>query len=307
MRKYLFLLLVVVAAGLLGYYQLNPGEQAVVRTFGRASDPVTQTGPHWRIPFIQKVTTEKVDEIKRIELGFRTVNDASEGKKAEYVDVPEEALMLTADNQVAEVELVIQYKVADLVQYLFAARDREKLMRDTAESVLRQVVAQTELDSILTSGKNEVQMLVFNYLQRIYKDDYNLGIQVTGAQLQDVYPPEPVRAAFKSVTDALEEKQREINLAEAYKNERIPRARGEAAKLTTDAQAYKLTVLGQAKGETARFEQLQARYATSKEVTRNRLYMDMAEKVLSEADSIYVMEKGQAVPFIPLDKGVEGK
>lgn len=286
-----------------GVYTVNSGEEAVVLMFGRHVATVRTGGLKWHIPApFETVHKERVAEVKRMEFGFRTVREGSKTENAKYQEVPEEALMLTGDENLAYVETIVQYRIADIEKYLFNVDDQEGTFRVAAESAIRRVIANHTFDEALTDNKLGIQQEIKSDLQAIV-DKYGFGITVTAVQLQDVSPPAEVDQAFKDVASAREDKASKINEAMSYANEKIPVARGEAAKMLNDAEAYKQARINQAKGDTAMFTQLLEKYRMGKDVTRTRLYLETLEEVFPKAEIYIVNDQGETIKFLPLGPG----
>ena len=217
---------------LTGIYVVGPDEVGVVQTFGKYSR-AAQSGLNYHFPFpIEKVSTPKVTEVKRIEIGFRTVG------KNQYQTIARESLMLTGDENIVDAEMIVQYKIKDPVAYTINFIETELTVRQAGEASLSTVVVRHNIDEALTSGKFMIQEEAKELIQSIL-DKYNTGILVVAVQLQDVSPPEQVIAAFKDVASAKEDKNRMINLAEGYRNDIIPKARGEAQAGIREAEGYK--------------------------------------------------------------------
>ena len=220
--------------------------------------------------------------------------------------------MITGDENLVDVQAVIQYKISDLRNYLFAVddpgeRDRNVepgepdgvTLRDITETALRQVVGKRNIDDVLTTQKAEVQDEVLLLMRRLTAD-YSTGIEVIAVRLQNVNPPVQVQDAFDDVTRAREERDRIINLADAYKESEIPRARGEAAKITEAAEAFKQGRIARAKGEAEGFKKLLESYEKSPEVTRQRLYLEMVERVFPELNK-YIIDDGSILPLLDIE------
>ena len=269
-----------------GFYTVDSGEEAVVMRFGRHVDTVVTSGLKWRIPIIDDVWKVKVSEVKRLELGFRTVK---EGANAQYKEVPQESLMLTGDENLVNVETIVQYRIVDIEKFLFDIDDGVAALRAAAESSVRRVIANHPMDASLTENKSGIQQEIRDDLQSI-SDKYGLGILITAVQLQDVYPPEEVNAAFKDVASAREDRASFINQAETYANEVIPRARGNAAELINKAQAFKEQRIAEATGDVALFNEILAEYKLGKEVTRTRLYLEVMEEILPDIQ-VYIVDE----------------
>ena len=242
----------------------------------------------------------QVSEVKRLELGFRTVK---EGANAQYKEVPQESLMLTGDENLVNVETIVQYRIVDIEKFLFDIDDGVAALRAAAESSVRRVIANHPMDASLTENKSGIQQEIRDDLQSI-SDKYGLGILITAVQLQDVYPPEEVNAAFKDVASAREDRASFINQAETYANEVIPRARGNAAELINKAQAFKEQRIAEATGDVALFNEILAEYKLGKEVTRTRLYLEVMEEILPDIQVYIVDEQGNTLKWLPLGGGI---
>jgi len=263
-----------------GIYIVRPGEQGVVRRFGRALDEVKQPGPHYHWPWpIEKVDKPKVEQVRRIEIGFETV---SPGPPARYDFHTEESLMLTGDEQIIDAQIIVQYKIKDAAEYLFNVRNLEGpqgTIKDAAEVALRQVVGKRPIDDVLIGEKAPVEIDIRELLQEIM-DKYEGGIKITEVKLQTVQPPKEVAAAFSDVVSAKEDKEKLIQEAEGYKEDILPKARGEARSIVLAAEAYKEEKIKRAQGDVAKFLAVLTEYEKAKEVTRKRLYLETMEQVL---------------------------
>ena len=270
-----------------GIYFVAPDEVGVVKRFGKAVRSTTP-GPHYRIPApIETVLRPKVTQVRRIEIGFRTIGDRQLGKVRAVTD---ESLMLTKAENIVNLSFIVQYRINDAEAYLFNVRDQDKTVKDAAEAAMRETAGENELDDILTEGKFKVQQDTKTTLQRIL-DDYKAGIHIVAVQLQDVYPPDEVMAAFKDVASAKEDKAKMVNDAHGYSNDILPKAKGKASQIVNDAIAYKEAKIISAEGDASRFLQILEQYRTAKEVTRERLYIEMMEEILPGMDKIIVSEK----------------
>lgn len=272
------------------FFIVAADEQGVVKRFGKYNR-TEKPGIHFKLPWlVEKVQKPKVTEVKRIEIGFRTIDP---GPPASYRHIPEESLMLTGDLNIVSSEFIVQYRIKNAEEYLFNVKDPETTIRDAAEAAKRQVVGDKEVDYILTVGKAEIQEQVRSLLQEIM-DSYGAGIHIVAVQLQDVEPPKPVIGAFKDVASAKEDKDKYINQAEAYRNEIIPTAQGEAQKLLNEAEAYKAEKINRAKGEADRFTKILDETKKNEDVTRKRLYLETMESVLSGMDKFIVDSKNSS-------------
>ena len=269
---------------LTGIYVVGPDEVGVVRTFGEFTR-VTQSGLNWKFPSpIETANTPKVTEVKRIEFGFRSL------KNGQYRTVEKESLMLTGDENIVDAEMIVQYKIKDPVKYLFNIVEPELTVREAAEASLRTVVGRNKIDETLTTGKYTIQEETKEQVQSIL-DKYESGIHIVAVQLQDVSPPKEVIGAFKDVASAKEDKNRMINQAEGYRNDVIPKARGEAEAMIRDAEGFKESRIKRAEGDATKFTTILKEYNKAKSITEKRLYLETMEKVLPGIDKIIVPDK----------------
>ena len=281
-----------------GIYIVGPDEVGVVRTFGKFTR-VVQSGLNWKFPApIEVVNTPKVTEVKRIEIGFRSL------KNGQYRTVEKESLMLTGDENIVDAEMIVQYKIKDPVAYLFRIVGPELTVREAAEASLRTVVGRNKIDETLTTGKFTIQEETKSQLQSIL-DKYNSGIHVVAVQLQDVSPPKEVIGAFKDVASAKEDKNRMINQAEGYRNDVIPKARGEGEAMIRDAEGFKESRIKRAEGDAAKFTTILKEYRKAKSITEKRLYLETMEKVLPDIEKIIVPDKdsGNMLNLLNLNPG----
>lgn len=259
----------VVAWGATGFYTVQPGEEAVLRRFGQFNS-LAGPGLHWFLPnpIGNRVVVRK-DEIRRLELGFRG-----------GTSVPAESLMITGDENIVDAQLLVQYDIKDSAAFLFNVVDPDGItMRDVAETSLRQVVGSRDIDNVLTIGKEDVQAKTRILLQGLL-DTYGAGIDIVQVQLQNVNPPSQVQDAFDDVVRAKEDKERIINLSEAYEEEILPTARGEAARSIENAQAFKAQRVNLAIGQAERFIAILSEYRKAPDITRQRLYLEAMEEIL---------------------------
>jgi membrane protease subunit HflK len=292
----LIAVILVIWIALDSIYIIQPAQRGVVLRFGKYVDTL-QPGPSIRLPRpIEQVTRVDVDRIRTVEVGYRS----NEGRQ--QVAVLSEASMLTEDENIVDVKLAVQYKVKSPVDYLFHDRDPDMTIRDATESAIREVVGKSKMDFVLKEGRSEVAARTKELLQTIL-DRYDNGLLVTSVNLQDAQPPEQVQEAFFDAIRAREDQDRLINEAEAYANEVIPKARGGAARITEDANAYKAKVIDTAKGDASRFTQILKAYQQAPAVTRERMYLESLEQVLSDSSKVLVdVEKGSNLLYLPLDK-----
>lgn len=285
---------IVIALYLLsGFYVVQPGEKGVVLLFGKVSS-ITGPGLRYRLPrpFMEAITVD-VATVRRAEIGFRS--DPTRTRA-----VPQEALMLTGDENIVDVQLIVQYVVNDPIKFLFGAQSPETALKASAEVALRGVVGENTIDYTMTSGRMEVQKKVELYLQRLL-DNYNTGLLVVQARLLAVDPPGQVQEAFHDVVRAWEDRERLIKEADGYREDVIPKARGMAQQEIREAEAYKAQRVIRAKGDAARFDQLRKEYVKAPEVTRQRLYLESVERFLPKTRK-FIMEGGESrvLPLLPL-------
>ncbi|MFQ5451270.1 MAG: FtsH protease activity modulator HflK [Nitrospinaceae bacterium] len=276
------------------FYFVEPDEEGVVTTFGEFSR-ITQPGLHFKFPSpIEHAMTPKVRKIRRAEIGFRA------GPGGPVQKVPAESLMLTGDQNIIDIHLVVQYRISDAVGYLFNVRRPNKLVRDAAETVIRGIIGNKNIDEALTTGKAEVQILTQERVQALL-DRFKAGIQVTTVQLQDVNPPEQVAAAFKDVVSAREDKERMINEAQGYRNAVIPEARGRAAQIIRQAEGYREEKIKTAEGDAKRFLLQFQEYKKAPDITRKRIYLETMEEIFPTVQK-YIMgdQRGGVLPILPL-------
>ncbi|MXZ08221.1 MAG: FtsH protease activity modulator HflK [Gemmatimonadetes bacterium] len=287
-----------------GIYTVRQDEQAVVFRFGQAvslEDPGIHY--HWPTP-IERIEKERVSEVKRLEVGFRTISVTPTPR---YQKVSAESAMLTGDENIVDVELIVQYRIRDLENYLFQVNDQRKAIKDVTEAALRQVVGQRTIDEALTEGKLEIQEEILKQVQEVL-DLYQIGVRVDQAKLQTVSVPQEVDHAFKDVANAREDKERLRNEAEAYRNDIIPKTRGEAERMIREAEAYKVERVKRSQGDADRFVEVLKEYRNAKDVTETRMYLETMEKILPSIQK-YVVEsdgKGGILNVLNLQKPLGG-
>ncbi|MDD4953065.1 MAG: FtsH protease activity modulator HflK, partial [Desulfovibrionaceae bacterium] len=248
-----------------GIYIVDPDEIGVVTRFG-AYNMTTPPGPHYHIPYpVESVDTPKVTRIRRTEIGYRSLSrDRNRPfEQGQTKDVPEEALTLTGDENIVNVQFIVQYMIKDPMHYLFNVSEQENTVKSAAEAAMREVIGKSKIDAALTTGKLDIQNQTLALMQNIL-DRYSSGIRVVAVQLQNVHPPDEVVDAFKDVASAREDKSRYINEADAYRNDLLPKARGQAAIIQNQAEAYKESKIRQAKGDAARFLSVVREYNKAK-------------------------------------------
>jgi modulator of FtsH protease HflK len=294
----IILLFVWLASGL---YRVGPDEQGVVLRFGKFIK-TTQPGLHYHIPVpIETVETPKVTKVNRIDIGFRSERDSGFSTGGGVADVPQESLMLTGDENIVNIDFSVFWVIKDAGKFLFEIQDPEGTVKAAAETAMREVIAKSDIQPILTEGRAKIEVETQEIIQSIL-DEYQSGIQVTQVQTQKADPPDQVIDAFRDVQAARADMERSKNEAEAYANDVIPRARGEAAKIMQAAEAYKQKVVAASEGEASRFISIYNEYAKAKEVTQERMYLETMEKVLADIDKVIIEKNAGSgvVPYLPL-------
>ena len=292
------LLFVWLASGL---YRVLPDEQGVVLRFGKFIK-TTQPGLNYHIPFpVEAIETPKVTKVNRIDIGFRSERDNGFSSGGGVADVPQESLMLTGDENIVNIDFSVFWVIKDAGKFLFEIQDPEGTVKAAAETAMREVIAKSDIQPILTEGRAKIELETQGIIQAIL-DEYNSGIEVTQVQTQKADPPDQVIDAFRDVQAARADMERSKNEAEAYANDVIPRARGEAAKIMQAAEAYKQKVVAASEGEASRFVSIFNEYDKAKEVTQERMYLETMEKVLADIDKVIIEKNAGSgvVPYLPL-------
>ena len=291
-----------------GVYTVGPEEQGALRTFGRFV-AIADQGLHWHWPSpIGVRNIVPVTNTRRLELGFRS---AANGTSTTPVQIESE--MITGDENIVDVQAVIQYRISNLRSFLFEVDDpgdpdrgvaaglpEGETLRDIAETAVRQVVGARNIDDVLTTEKEQVQASVLEKMRQLSRD-YNTGIDILQVLLQNVNPPAEVQDAFEDVVRAREDRERDINLAEAYKASQIPQATGAAAQIVEEADGFKRGRIERARGEAEGFEAILSSYEISPNVTRTRLYLEALERILAGTSKIVINSGSNALPLLPLD------
>jgi len=298
-------ILVLIILGLVwlasGLYRVLPDEQGVVLRFGKFVK-TTQPGLNYHIPVpIESVITPKVTKVNRIDIGFRSERDSGFSSSGGVADVPQESLMLTGDENIVNIDFSVFWVIKDAGNFLFKIQDPEGTVKAAAETAMREVIARSNIQSILTEGRSVIENDTQEIIQKIL-DEYTSGIQITQVQTQKADPPDQVIDAFRDVQAARADMERSKNEAEAYANDVIPRARGEAQKILQAAEAYKKEVVAKAEGEASRFLAIYNEYRNAKSVTQERMYLETMEKVLADIDKVIIEKNAGSgvVPYLPL-------
>ena len=264
-----------------GFYKVEEAERAVVFRFGQHVE-TTQKGLHWHLP----VPIESVEKVDVTKVYTITINST----------------MLTQDENIVDIHGTVQYQIDNAEKYLFNVRGPEISLSQVTESALRESIGRSKMDFVITEGRGEIAIQVKGIIQDIV-NNYQTGLTIFKVNIQSAKPPEAVKDAFDDVTQAREDEERFKNEAEAYRNEVLPKARGASARMREEADAYKNEVIARAEGEAERFEQLLKEYKKAPQITRERLYLDMMESVLSNSSKVMVdVEGGNNLLYLPLDK-----
>jgi membrane protease subunit HflK len=280
----------------LGFYKVNTDESAVVLYFGKFH-AVTTSGLNYHIPYpIGRVVKQSVSKVNTEEFGFASISKDKRNFDAE-------SLMLTGDENIVDIEFQLQWQVSDIKDFVFNIAEPNQTIRKTAESAMREIIARTPIVNALSDGKSKIEQETKALLQQIL-DSYNAGVRIVLVQLRRVDPPAQVIDAFRDVQTAKADKEKEINEAQAYANDIIPRARGSASQITQQAEAYKKEVVTNAEGEAGRFLSIYDQYSKSKRVTKKRIYLETMEKLYRDTDKI-IIDKNAAkstVTYLPLNE-----
>jgi membrane protease subunit HflK len=298
-----FILLLIIFAGIwaaTGFYRVNPQQQGVVLRFGEWVR-TTAPGLHYHIPFpVETVLTPEVTRDNRIEIGYRDVGGSSSSRR----DIADESQMITGDENIVDIDFVVFWRVSDAGQYLFNLAEPDETIKVAAEAVMREIIGRTTIQTVLTEGRQEIQVQARQQLQDLL-DEYKAGVRVRDVQLLAVDPPADVIDAFNEVQRARQDRDKLKNQADAFRNDIVPRARGEAAQLVAEAQAYEAEVVNRATGDASRFDQVYKAYLQNKDVTKERIYIETIEKILSNVDKIIIDESSSGngvVPYLPLNE-----
>jgi membrane protease subunit HflK len=295
------LLILVVLWLMSGFYRVNPQQQGVVLRFGEWTS-TTSPGLHYHLPYpIESVMTPEVTRDNCIDVGFRTLGrDGTNGRR----DVASESQMITGDENIVDIDFVVFLRIGDAGQYLLKLADTVETAKVAAEAVMREVIGGVDIQFALTDGRQQIQQLVKQRLQTLI-NDYEAGIIVRDVQLLAVDPPADVIDAFNEVQRARQDRDRLKNEAEAYRNDVVPRARGEAAQIVAEAEAYAAEVVSRSEGDASRFQQIYDAYLMSKDVTKERIYIETLEEILGNVNKIIIDQDASGsgvVPFLPLSE-----
>jgi len=289
-----FVIFLIIAVWLAsGFYIVDEGKRGVVLRLGKYLE-TTMPGPRWHVPYpFEAVEVVNVSGVRTVEVGYR-----GNPKNKQ----PQEALMLTDDENIVDVQFAIQYTLKSPEDYLFNNRNPDDNVLQAAETSIREVVGKSRMDFVLNQGRSEIAARVKLSMQQIL-DRYHAGINITTVNLQGVQAPEQVQAAFEDVVRAGQDRERFKNEGQAYANDVVPKARGVASRLFEEANGYRQSVISTAQGDAARFRQILAEYEKAPQVTRERIYLDTMQQILSSTSKVVVDQKGgQNLLYLPIDK-----
>jgi membrane protease subunit HflK len=281
-----------------GFYRVQPDEQGIVMRFG-AYVARTDPGLNWHLPApIESVMTPRVTRINRVDVGFRSGIEGPRGTQGR--DVIEESLMLTGDENIVDIDFAVFWRIRDAGEFLFNTRNAEETVKSAAESTMREVIGQTQIQRALTEARAQIEQDVRRATQAIM-DQYRAGVEITQVQLQKVENPAAVIDAARDVQRANADRERLRNEAESFRNDVIPRARGESERIIEEARGQRESQVARANGEAARFTSVLTAYSQARDITRLRLYLETMEEVLRDNPKVIVDERVQnLVPFLPL-------
>lgn len=301
----LILIGLLVIWGLSGFYRVQADEQGVVMRFGKFH---TQTSPglNYHLPFpIETVQTPKVTLVNRVDIGMRGGSDDGRTTRLSTLDVPEESLMLTGDENIVDVDFSVFWLINNAADYLFNIQNPAGTVKAVAESTMREIVGQNDIQPILTEQRQSTEDQVRELMQKTL-DGYGAGITITQVKMQKVDPPTAVIDSFRDVQAARADQERARNEANAYANRVVPEAQGEAVRIRREAEAYREQTISESEGQASRFAAIYNEYQDASDVTRQRLFLETLEKVMEKSDKVIIEQSGSGgtgvVPYLPLDQ-----
>ncbi len=276
-----------------GFFIVQEGETGVVMTFGKYSK-MTSPGVNWRYPDpFQSHEVVNVSQVRTVEVGYRAHLKNKQ---------PKEALMLTNDENIVDIQFAVQYRLKNAADWVFNNRDQEEMVRQVAESSIREIVGKNKMDFVLYEGRDQIAAETHALMQQIF-DQYKAGVQITNVTMQGVQPPEQVQAAFDDAVKAGQDRERQKNEGEAYANAVIPRAKGTAARLIQEAEGYRDQVIANAEGNAERFKMIVAEYQKAPGVTRDRMYIETMQEIFSNTSKLMMdVRGGNNLLYLPFDK-----
>ncbi|MFZ2855085.1 MAG: FtsH protease activity modulator HflK [Rhodocyclaceae bacterium] len=289
-------LLLVLAVGVWlasGFYIVDASQRGLVLQFGKFKES-TESGLRWRLPYpIQSHELVNISGVRTIEVGYR----GTEKNK-----VLKEALMLTDDENIINIQFAVQYILKDPVEYIFNNRHADDAVMQVAETAIREIVGKSKMDFVLYEGREQIAVNASKLMQDIL-DRYKTGILISKVTMQNAQPPEQVQAAFDDAVKAGQDRERQKNEGQAYANDVVPKAKGTAARLLQEADGYKQRLIATAEGDASRFKQINTEYAKAPEVTRSRMYLETMQQIYASTSKVMVDTKGQGnLLYLPLDK-----
>lgn len=279
-----------------GFYIVNAGERGVVLRFGKFVE-TTQPGPRWHMPYpIENAEVVNLQQVRTVEVGYRA-NVKSKMLK--------ESLMLTDDENIIDIQFAVQYILKSPEDYLFNNRHPDDAVHQAAETAIREIVGKSKMDFVLYEGRAEIAARAAKLMQDIL-DRYKTGISVSKVTMQNAQPPEQVQASFDDAVKAGQDRERAKNEGQAYANDVVPRARGAASRLLQEADGYKQRVIANAQGDASRFKQILVEYSKAPKVTRDRMYLDTMQQMMTNSSKVLVDQKGgNSLLYLPLDKLIQ--
>ena len=279
-----------------GFYIVDQGSRGLVLQFGKNTE-ITQPGPRWHIPYpVETVEIVNQEQVRTNEVGYRSSGAGGTSQELR------ESLMLTGDENIIDLQFAVQYNLKSVQDYLFNNRSVENSVRGAAETAIREVVGKSKMDYVLYEGREEIAIKTKSLMQDIL-DRYKSGINITSVTMQNAQPPEQVQAAFDDAVKAKQDLERQKNEGQAYANDIVPKARGTASRLIAESNGYKAAIENEAKGNASRFDQILTEYTRAPEVTRNRLFLETQEQIMSSVSKVIVDQKGSnSLLYLPLDK-----
>ena len=276
-----------------GFYIVNAGERGMVLRFGKFIE-TTMPGPRWHLPYpVESVEVVNIEQVRTVEVGYRNTVKSK---------VMKESLMLTDDENIIDIQFAVQYILKDPQEYLFNNRSPEDAVLSTAETAIREIVGKSKMDFVLNEGRTEVAARAAKLMQEIL-DRYKTGINISKVTMQNAQPPEQVQASFDDAVKANQDRERLKNEGQAYANDVVPKARGMASRLIAEANGYKQRIIDMAEGDASRFKQIVLEYNKAPGVTRDRMYLDTMQQILSNTSKVLVDQKGgNNLLYLPLDK-----
>ena len=280
-----------------GFYIVDASQRGVVLRFGKYIE-ATQAGPRWHLPYpVETVEVVSLSQVRTVEVGYR------ENVKNKML---KESLMLTDDENIVDIQFAVQYFLKDPADYLFNNRAPDENVRQAAETAIREVVGKSKMDFVLYEGREQVAAATTKVIQDIL-DRYKSGILVSKVTMQNAQPPEQVQAAFDDAVKAGQDRERQKNEGQAYANDVVPKAKGAAARLMQEAEGYKQRVIANAEGDASRFKQILVEYEKAPQVTRERMYIDMMQQIMTSSSKVLVDQKSGngSLLYLPLDKLIQ--